>query len=239
MARDPVAIAVLASGGGSNLQALIDHFAGSSVARVALVVSDRPQAGALERARRAAIDARVLDVKGRPAADIAREMLELFDAHGIGLVALAGYLKLVPVEVVRRYAGRIVNIHPALLPAFGGAGYYGARVHEAVLASGATVSGPTVHLVDEEYDRGRVLARWPVPVLPGDTAEALAARVLAAEHVLYPVVVEWLARGGEDGEARSLRAVEDAPGFAPTERAPTIDEVRTALGLAQQVQHRE
>ena len=194
-ARAPVPVAVLASGGGSNLQALIDHLdgKGSTVARVALVVSDREEAGALERARRAGIPAQHVATKGRAPEAVAEELLALFERHRIGLVALAGYLKLVPAEVVRRYAGRIVNVHPALLPKFGGPGFYGMRVHRAVLEAGETVSGPTVHLVDEEYDRGRILAQSRVPVRGDDTPETLAARVLEAEHALFPAVVEELA----------------------------------------------
>lgn len=236
-ARDPVPVAVLASGGGTNLQALIDHFdrdAGGAggAARVALVVSDRPDAGALERASRAGIRTAVIAVKGRDAGDVGREMLAYFERDSIGIVALAGYLRLVPDEVVRRYRGRIVNIHPALLPAFGGAGYYGVRVHRAVIESGATVSGPTVHLVDEEYDSGRILAQWPVPVLADDTAEALAARVLDVEHTLYPLVIESLARRVRDGvEGGSGREGGGQVGFVAADRAPTPDEIRAALGL--------
>lgn len=233
-ARDPVSVAVLASGGGTNLQALIDHFAQdpAPAARIALVLSDRPDAGALERASRAGIRTAVVTVKGRDAGDVGREMLAYLDRDAIGIVALAGYLRLVPDEVVRRYRNRIVNIHPALLPAFGGAGYYGMRVHRAVIESGATVSGPTVHLVDEEYDSGRILAQWPVPVLTDDTAEALAARVLEMEHKIYPVVIESLARrvaGGVEGGV--TREMGGPDGFAPADRVPTASEIRAALGI--------
>jgi phosphoribosylglycinamide formyltransferase 1 len=99
---------------------------------------------------------------------------------------LAGYLRLVPAAIVRRWEGRMLNVHPALLPAFGGKGMYGRRIHEAVLAARSTVTGVTVHLVDEHFDEGPIVAQWPVPVHPGDTPESLAARVLAAEHRLYP-----------------------------------------------------
>jgi len=102
-------------------------------------------------------------------------------------------LKRIPPAVIREYAGRILNIHPALLPAFGGEGMYGARVHEAVIASGAKESGVTVHLVDDEYDRGAIVAQWRIPVDRSDTPDTLAARVLAVEHVVYPRVIEMVA----------------------------------------------
>jgi folate-dependent phosphoribosylglycinamide formyltransferase PurN len=121
-------------------------------------------------------------------------MLELLTRHAIRLVVLAGYLKKVPDEVVAAFRGRMLNIHPALLPAFGGPGMYGRRVHEAVLASGATVSGATVHLVDEHYDHGAIVAQESVPVRPGDTPESLAARVLEVEHRLLPAAVRACCR---------------------------------------------
>src|SRR5205814_6527047 len=123
------------------------------------------------------------------------ELENVLEAHGVELVVLAGYLRRVPETVVHRYAGRTINVHPALLPAFGGPGMYGARVHDAVLAAGVTVSGVTAHFVDEEYDRGTIIAQWPVPVLAGDDRETLAARVLRVEHILYPRVVNAVAGG--------------------------------------------
>jgi phosphoribosylglycinamide formyltransferase-1 len=184
-------IAVCVSGGGSNLQALLDRLKGDASARVALVMSDRADAGGLERARQAGIPAEVLAAP----ADAA-EWITRLGRRDIDLLVLAGYLKLVPAGVVQKYAGRIVNVHPALLPDFGGAGMYGKRVHAAVLASGAKESGPTVHLVDEVYDRGAILAQRRVPVLPDDTPERLAARVLEEEHRLLPDVVLAAARAG-------------------------------------------
>lgn len=184
-------VAVCVSGGGSNLQALLDRLQGEAPARVVLVLSNRADAGGLERARRAGVPAEVLS----DPAD-ASEWITRLGRRDVDLVVLAGYLKLVPPGVVQKYTGRIVNVHPALLPAFGGAGMYGKRVHEAVIASGAAESGPTVHLVDEVYDRGEILARRRVPVLPDDTPELLAERVLAAEHALLPEVVLAAARAG-------------------------------------------
>ncbi len=184
-------VAVLASGSGTNLQALLDDLRDDALARVALVASNRRDAGALERARAAGVATALIADPADGAAIVA-----LLRAHRVDLVILAGYLKLVPEPVVAAFRARMVNIHPALLPAFGGAGMYGRRVHEAVLASGAAISGVSVHLVTAEYDRGPIVAQWPVPVAPGDTPETLAARVLAVEHRLLPAVVRAAARAG-------------------------------------------
>jgi phosphoribosylglycinamide formyltransferase 1 len=191
----PARIAVFASGGGTNLQALIEYFNGgkSPYARVELVVVSRSGAGALTRAEQARVPAVVVD-PGLVENQGASEMLGALGEHRIDLIALAGYLKLVPTEVIEAYQGRVVNIHPALLPGFGGPGMYGLRVHRAVIASGATVTGASVHLVNERYDEGRILAQWPVPVLRGDTPELLAERVLRVEHLLYPRVIESVVR---------------------------------------------
>lgn len=187
-------IAVFASGRGSNLRALIDRFRDSTVAEIALVISDRPDSGALGLARDMGIAAHHIPVQKRPIAAVTADTLDALEAAHTDLVALAGYLRLIPADVIRRFSHRVLNIHPALLPAFGGKGMYGRRVHEAVLEAGCRVTGPTVHFVNERYDEGRILAQWPVPVLEGDTVESLAARVLRVEHVLYPAAVEWLAR---------------------------------------------
>ncbi len=184
-------VAVCVSGGGSNLQALLDALQGEAPARVVLVLSNRPDAGGLERARRAGVPAEVL-------ADPAdtTDWITRLGRRDVDLVVLAGYLKLVPPGVIAKYRGRMINIHPALLPTFGGPGMYGRRVHEAVLRSGGTESGATVHLVDEEFDRGEILAQRRVPVLAGDTPDSLAARVLEVEHRLLPAVVLAAARAG-------------------------------------------
>lgn len=178
-------VAVLASGRGSNLRAILDACrVPEARAEVVGVLSDRSDAGALELARERRVAALVIDDPSDGGWLVGA--LEELRAE---LVVLAGYLKLVPAEVVRAYAGRMLNIHPALLPSFGGAGMYGSRVHRAVLASGVRISGVTVHAVDEEYDRGPILAQWPVPVRSDDTPETLAARVLQVEHQLLPAVV--------------------------------------------------
>lgn len=187
----PSRLAVLASGRGSNLQAIVDHFdnlARERVAKVVLVASNRADSPALIRAATASIDIAQFN-----AADDGTELLDLLKKHRIDLVVLAGYLKRIPSKVIREYSGRMINIHPALLPAFGGEGMYGARVHQAVIASGAKESGVTVHLVDDEYDRGPIIAQWRIPVEPSDTADRLAARVLNVEHVVYPRTVEMVA----------------------------------------------
>ena len=185
----PVPVAVLVSGGGTNLQALLDALRDSPVARIAHVVASGADAGALERARRAGVPTVVLAHPDDPG--------EVVTAAGDArLVVLAGYLKRIPAAAVARLRWRVINIHPALLPAFGGPGMYGRRVHEAVLASGVALSGATVHYVDEEYDRGPIIAQWPVPVRSDDTPDTLAARVLDVEHRLLPQVVVELARSG-------------------------------------------
>jgi phosphoribosylglycinamide formyltransferase-1 len=184
-------IAVAVSGRGSNLDALLRALGPDAPAAIVLVVSDRPGAPALTLAQEHGIEPIVLSDPGD-----SREWLESFRKQQVELVVLAGYLKLVPQPVIAAYRGRIINIHPALLPAFGGKGMYGRRVHEAVLASGATETGATVHLVDEVYDHGPVLAQMTVPVRPGDSAETLAARVLEVEHRILPAAVLAAARAG-------------------------------------------
>lgn len=187
----PLRIAVFASGGGTNLQALLDHPAVDW--RVELVLSDKAEAGALQRAERAGVARGVVVTGPGKESETEQGMLDALRTHEIDAIALAGYMKLVPAGVVGAFTGRIVNIHPALLPAFGGKGMYGMHVHRAVLESGARVTGATVHLADEVYDRGRIIAQQPVPVKTGDTPEAIAERVLQVEHSLYPRVVDHLA----------------------------------------------
>jgi phosphoribosylglycinamide formyltransferase 1 len=191
-------VAVFASGGGSNLQALLDSPDLTDTGHVALVVSDRADAGALERARSRGIPARFIDARNRDSGDIAAETIDCLSQHGIRYIVLAGYLRLVPAAVIERYEGRILNIHPALLPAFGGRGMYGMNVHRAVLAAGCRVTGVTVHRVTADYDEGAIIAQWPVPVFPGDSPADLAARVLAVEHVLYPAVLQRLLSADRD-----------------------------------------
>ena len=228
-------IGVLASGGGSNLQALLDHLAARGDARggdVVLVASNRPDAGALARAERAGIPRVVLR---SPHAPDGAELAGALADHDVQLVALAGYMRLVPPEVTAAIRGRMLNVHPALLPEFGGPGMYGPRVHRAVLQAGAAFSGPSVHFVDEVYDHGALIAQWPVPVLPHDDEHSLAARVLRAEHLLYPRVLDAVAGGevrlGDDGRVvserfreRRLRVMD--PSLDDATLAAALDETR-------------
>lgn len=208
-------VAVLASGGGTNLQAILDYLDAQrdvQAMSIALVASDHAAAGALERARRHGVPAMALDATQR-----ADGLAAILESHAIDYIALAGYLRFVPVAVTRQWRGRIVNVHPSLLPSFGGAGMYGIRVHQAVVDAGVRVTGVTVHFVDEEYDRGPIIAQSPVPVLPGDTPETLAQRVLAVEHTLYPIALDAVARGrvtlGTDGRVAGLESVPELTTF--------------------------
>ena len=184
-------VAVAISGRGSNLEALLRALPPGAPAEIVLVVSDRAAAAGLAHARSRKIPATVL-----PDPADAAGWLDLLRQYRIELLVLAGYLRLVPAPVVAAYRGRIINTHPSLLPAFGGKGMYGERVHQAVLESGARETGVTVHLVDEVYDRGAVLAQSRVPVLRDDTAQRLAARVLEVEHRLLPAAVLAAAAAG-------------------------------------------
>jgi len=191
-----LSIAVFGSGAGSNFRAILTAIQQGDIpaARISLVLSNNSGAGILGIARANALPAIHLSRKQFPdERSFADTILSTLRDHGVNFIALAGYMKQVPPVVVGAYRGRIVNIHPALLPRFGGAGMYGMRVHEAVLGAGETTSGATVHYVDEEYDHGPVVLQQTVPVLPGDTPELLAARVLAAEHELYPAAIRRIA----------------------------------------------
>lgn len=179
-------IAVLVSGGGSNLQALINAAAEGTInGRIEVVISDRIGAYALERAKKHGIMAACVDRKSYTSmAEFDLQILRNIDEVQPDLIILAGYLSILSSELTKKYAGKIINIHPSLLPAFGGRGFYGQRVHKAVIDSGAKVSGATVHFVDENFDTGPIILQKSVVVLYGDTPETLAERVLAVEHYL-------------------------------------------------------
>lgn len=212
-------VAVFASGSGTNFQSLLDRESEGAAYRTELLVTDRPcaaegRARAAGRAVRrvsfddastaAASDSAVAS-NSAAGSESAAQVLAALEEAGAQAILLAGFVKLLPAAVCRAYRGRALNIHPALLPSFGGKGMYGARVHEAVLRAGAKLSGPTVHYVSERYDDGEILAQWPVPVLPDDTPASLAARVLEVEHVLYPEAADALARGVASGSAPVFR----------------------------------
>ena len=187
-------IAVFLSGKGSNLLSILDAIeAGKLNATVSLIVSNRPDAGGLEVGRSRGIPGVVFDRASYEDGErFGADMLQRLDEEKIDIIVLAGYLRKIPPTVLRAFRKRVVNIHPALLPKFGGKGMYGHFVHEAVIAAGESESGATVHYVDEIYDHGEIIARRACPVLPGDSPEDLAARVLIIEHQLYPEVLQSL-----------------------------------------------
>jgi phosphoribosylglycinamide formyltransferase len=186
-------LAVFASGGGSNFRALHAAIVGGKInGTIELVVSDKASCGATEYAAEHGIACLKYPDRSQEDGGLQGLLTALEKEHAIDFVILAGYMKLIPPELVRAFERGVLNMHPALLPAFGGKGYYGIRVHEAVVQSGARFSGATVHFVDEEYDRGPIVAQACVPVSPWDTAQDLAARVLKSEHELYPHVVAAL-----------------------------------------------
>lgn len=190
-------IAVFASHGGSNLQAIIDACRNGVLdAQILAVISNNADSFALERARAAGIPAWHLSAASIPDGEnLDERILKTLEAAGVNTIVLAGYMRRLGSALLARYRGRILNIHPALLPKYGGKGMYGERVHKAVLANGEEESGATVHLVDDEYDTGRILRQESVPVMPGDTAQSLAKRVLEVEHRLYVEVLGLIARG--------------------------------------------
>lgn len=180
-------IGILASGAGSNAEKIMEHFAVSDVARVVLLVSDNPEAGALQRAGRYGVPTAVFS---RAEFAVGDAPLAALRSAGVDYLVLAGFLRLVPINIIEAFPQRIVNIHPALLPAYGGRGMYGARVHEAVIAAGERESGITIHRVNERYDDGAVIARFRCPVEPSDTPDTLAARIHALEHRHFPATIE-------------------------------------------------
>ena len=171
-------VAVLVSGGGTNLQAIIDKVADGSLPQVELVkvIASKESAYALERAAKAGIETAV--AKEQP------QVMEELEGSGAEIIVLAGYMKVLSPEIIKKYRNRIINIHPSLIPKYCGKGFYGIRVHNAVIAAGEKESGATVHYVDEGVDTGEIILQEKVPVLEGDTPEDLAARVLKTEHVI-------------------------------------------------------
>jgi formyltetrahydrofolate-dependent phosphoribosylglycinamide formyltransferase len=199
-------IGVFASGRGSNFQAILSAIErGILPARVTVLLSNKIDAGAFEVAHAHTLPTVHLGQKQfADEASYAAAMLEVLKSHNVDFLALAGYLKKIPTFVVREFRDRILNIHPALLPSFGGQGMYGHHVHEAVLAAGVKLSGATVHLVDEEYDRGPIVLQKTVLVDEFDTPETLAAKVLKVEHEIYPLALKAFAENRVTVRGRSV-----------------------------------
>jgi phosphoribosylglycinamide formyltransferase-1 len=193
---DKLKIACLASGSGTNLQAIIDNIeSGKLEARITAVLSNVPGSGALGRAKKHGLPWFLVnnrDFHSREAFD--RELAAIIDKQEARLICLCGFLRIFSPFFVDHYPNRIINIHPALLPDFGGKGFYGHKVHEAVLASGAKISGCTVHFVDRDVDHGPIILQRNVAVLPGDTPDSLAARILKEEHIAYSQAISMIAR---------------------------------------------
>lgn len=229
----PVRVGVLVSGTGTVLQALLDAYGpgAGGPAQVAVVISNVPGAVALERARAAGVPALVIDHRefpGRPAFEAA--LREALAGARVDLVCLAGFIRILTPGFVADFAGRMMNIHPALLPAFGGKGMYGERVHEAVLASGARVSGCTVHFVTSETDAGPIIVQAAIPVEDDDTPATLAARVRREELRLYPLAVRLFTEGRLriDGNRVRLRPPDGSPSSgAGATGAPAVTRVIT------------
>ena len=179
-------IAILASGSGSNAEKIIEHFTSSPVAKIELLLSNRADAYALKRAENLGVDSAAFtrdDLNSGRVTEILRE-------RGVDYVVLAGFLWLIPKDMAEEYSGRIVNIHPALLPKYGGRGMFGDNVHRAVIAAGEKESGITIHLVNDKYDDGDILFQARVEVAPDDTPETLAQKIHALEHKYFPSVIE-------------------------------------------------
>ena len=194
MADNLKRLAVFCSGTGSNFRALQEAIVQRGMpAEFVLCLSNRSQCGAFEFAQEQGIETLHISEKQFGSFEEFEEaMVRALKVRGVDFVLLAGYMRKVPDAVVEAFADRIMNIHPALLPKFGGEGMYGIHVHTAVIAAGETESGATVHMVNEEYDKGRIVLQRKVPVLPADTPEVLAERVLECEHALYPDALEKL-----------------------------------------------
>jgi len=199
-------LGVFASGRGSNFESILQAIQGNRLdADVRLLLSNKADAGALSIAHEHGIPTAVVSKASFETRDLFIDgMLSILRQHEVELIVLAGYMKKVPPEVISVFKNRVINIHPALLPSFGGKGMYGHHVHEAVLEYGCKVTGVTVHIVDEVYDHGPVVAQRCVPVEEGDTAEQLAARVLKVEHRLYPESLQFFAEGRVEVAGRKV-----------------------------------
>ncbi len=200
----PFPLGVLASGRGTNLQAILDAIEGGLPARVAIVLSNRSDAGALERVRKVNIPAEFVDPALYPDRRSYDEVLaDRLTRSGARLIVLAGYMRLVTPEFVRRFPNRIINIHPSLLPAFPGL-----HAQRQAIAHGVKLSGCTIHLVDEEVDHGPIIIQAAVPVLEEDTEEDLSARIAVEEHRILPLAIRYIAEGRIVVEGRRVKIIE-------------------------------
>ncbi len=204
-------IGVLVSGGGTNLQAIIDACqTGNIPGEVVVVISNRKEAYALERAKKNRIEALYIDRKDFITnRDYAQRLAEEMDKREVELVCLAGFLLLIDSFFIDKYKNKIMNIHPALLPAFGGKGMYGKNVHRAVLEYGCKVSGVTVHFINEKYDQGAIILQKTVNVLDSDTVDSLSSRILEEEHKIYVQAVRLFAEKKLDIKAGKVRIIEE------------------------------
>lgn len=204
--HQPITIAVLISGGGTTLKNLIDYQrAGKLAVDIRLVITSNPEAGGLTFASDANIPAKCIERRNfESAEDFSSAIFTACDEAGVDLVVMGGFLKhaLIP----DRYAGRVINIHPSLIPSFSGKGFYGAKVHQAVIDYGCKLSGCTVHFVDNQYDHGPIIAQRAVEVLPEDTAKSLAARVFEQECIIFPEVIQAIGNGQIRLEGRTVYA---------------------------------
>ncbi len=187
--KSEVRIAIFASGSGTNAQNMIEYFREHPIVEISLIVSNKPNAYVLKRAEKENVPHVLLSGKDWEENGLAARVLK---DHQIDSIVLAGYLRLLPSWLIKKYPGKIINIHPALLPKYGGKGMYGEHVHRAVISSGDKHSGITIHHVNEEYDKGDIIFQAQCPVLPSDTPESLAARIHELEYEHYPKVLEKL-----------------------------------------------
>ena len=185
-------IAILASGSGSNAQALVEYFTQSPWGRVEIIVTNNPLAGVIERAERLGVTCKSFDPKTQ-----SDEILSLLESSA-DIILLAGYLRMIPANWTRAFQGRMFNIHPALLPKFGGKGMYGKYVHEAVSAAGESVTGITIHMVNEHYDEGAIVAQYQVEITPGEAAQSIEEKVRELEREYFgPTIESWIAQLSE------------------------------------------
>ncbi len=181
-------LAIFASGSGSNTEVIVRHFAESELARIVLVITDRKDAGVIERMKKFDIRIRIIDKE----ALMGEELLSVLQTARVDLIVLAGFLRKIPGHIIDAYPNRIINIHPSLLPDYGGKGMYGMNVHKAIIENEEEESGITVHYVNEEFDEGEIIFQETVEIDPDDTAEDLAYKIQQLEHKHYPEVIEWV-----------------------------------------------